>query len=113
MRSIDSSQWKTFSQRFTSAHDGWSATLQLREPSGAMDLAVEDRPFRGLTLESHLGNEALILTFGDDSDEHLTHTIEHPRKVTVHDPNPAECALIVTLPDGSDCVLELANPLAE
>jgi hypothetical protein len=110
MQTIDTRQWTSFANRFTSEHDGWSASLQLREPSGAIEMAIDDRPFRGLTIENHLGNESIILTFGDDPDEHLTHIVEHPRSVTLEDAGPTQCSLIVGLADGSGCVLELASP---
>ncbi len=110
MKSIDARQWKSFANRFTSEHDGWSASLQLREPGGAIEMAIEDRPFRGVTVEDHLGHEALILMFGDDPDEHLAHIMEHPSSVDLDDDEPAQCSLIVGLQDGTGCVLELASP---
>lgn len=113
MQTIDARQWKSFANRFTAEHDGWSASLRVREPSGAIEMAIEDRPFRGLTIEDHHGNEALILMFGDDPDEHLAHIVEHPSSVTLDSAGPDRCSLVVGLRDGSGCVLELASPYEE
>jgi hypothetical protein len=111
MTAIGVTQWKTFSERFSHSHDGWSASLLVREPDGTIETAVDDRPFRGMTFEKRAGHEALILTFGDDAEEHLAHIITAPRDLSVlENAEDRECAVIVGLEDGSGCVLELANP---
>ena len=109
MTAVDASQWHSFSGRFSREHDGWSASLQLRQQDGGVEVAIEDRPFRGLTFESHDGHRTLILTFGDDADEHLAHIIEHPRDLAVLD-DEDRSSLVIGLADGSGCVLELENP---
>lgn len=111
MSVIDAAQWKGFADRFSRDHDGWSASLELRETDGGMDVAIDDRPFRGLTFEHHDSHDSLILTFGDDADEHISHIIANPHDLTVLDPSGNECSLIIGLEDGSGCVLELTNPL--
>lgn len=111
MSVIDTTRWKGFADRFGRDHDGRSASLELREPDGGMEIAIDDRPFRGLTFEHHDSHDSLILTFGDDADEHLTHIIENPHDLTLLDAAENECSLIIGLIDGSGCVLELTNPL--
>lgn len=110
MTKIDAAQWKAFAVRFSKEHDGWSASLQVRQSDGGVEIAVDDRPFRGVTFETRDGGEALILTFGDDPDEHLAHIVEQPRELAVLDAQAGQCSLIIGLADGSGCVLELANP---
>ena len=110
MTSIAATDWKSFADRFGKEHDGWSASLQLRQSHGAVEMAVDDRPFRGVTFENRGGHEALILTFGDDADEHLAHIIERPRELSMLESAEGNCSLIVGLADGSGCILELANP---
>ncbi len=108
---IDSATWTTFADRFTRDHDGWSATLELREPDGTIETAVDDRPFRGIAFERRGGHESVVLVFGDDADEHLAHIVESPREiVSVETEHGREASLIIGLEGGSGCILELANP---
>jgi hypothetical protein len=110
MTSPEAVQWKAFARRFTREHDGWSASLQLREPDGGVEMAVDDRPFRGVTFEAPGGRDTFVLTFGDDPDEHLAHIVEHPVDVAVLDQEEGQCSLIIGMADGSGCVLELESP---
>lgn len=110
MSAIERSHWKTFADRFTKEHDGWSASVELRRADGGIEIAVDDRPFRGVTVEEHGGNESLILAFGDDPDEHLAHIVDDPGELTVIDDGSEHCSLVIGQADGTGCVLELANP---
>ena len=110
MNEIAPADWDAFVDRFTREHDGWPATLQLRENDGGLDLAVDDRPFRGVTLEHRGGRTELILSFGDDADEHLTHLIEQPTALAVETGDEGDCSLVIGLADRSGCILELASP---
>ena len=69
MTAIARPEWKSFSEGFSRDHDGWSASLELRRIDGGVEVAVDDRPFRGITSEKHDGHEALILTFGGGTNE--------------------------------------------
>lgn len=112
MTSIEGSRWKHFADHFSAAHDGWSASLQLRQADGGEEVVVDDRPFRGVTLEDHQGHEALILSFGDDPDEHLAHIVEHPRELSVLEDRPEQCSLLIGQADGTGCILELSSPFS-
>ena len=110
MTRIENTDWKAFADRFSREFDGWSASLQLRESNGNVETAIDDRPFRGLTFEHRGAHDAMILTFGDDADEHLAHIVEQPRELSVLEAEPGVCSLIIGLADRSGCVLELASP---
>ena len=110
MTAIDPSGWKAFANRFTREHDGWSAAVELRDTAGGLEAAVDDRPFRGLTIEEHHGRQALVLAFGDEPDEHLAHIVEQPRELSLLVSREDRCALMIGLADGTGCVLELTNP---
>jgi hypothetical protein len=110
MSNAEAVQWKAFARRFSREHDGWSASLQVREVDGAVETAVDDRPFRGITFEAPCGREALILTFGDDPDEHLAHWVEQPIELTAVDGEEGHCLLVIGRADGSGCVLDLESP---
>lgn len=111
---IEAPRWNAFADRFTRDHDGWSATLELREPDGTIETAVDDRPFRGISFENRGGHESVVLVFGDEADEHLAHIVANPKElVSVETELGREASLIIGVADGSGCILELANPWAE
>lgn len=110
MATIDHSGWKEFADRFSKEHDGWSASVELRQADGGIEIAVDDRPFRGLTIERHDGRESLLLAFGDDPDEHLAHIVDRPSELSVLETQAGQCSLVIGLADGTGCVLELTNP---
>jgi len=62
MTTIDAAQWKAFAGRFSKQHDGWSASLQLRQSDGGVEMAVDDRPFRGVTFDPTEGGEPCAFT---------------------------------------------------
>jgi hypothetical protein len=110
MTTVNAADWKGFADHFSKQHDGWSASLQVRQSDGGIEVEVDDRPFRGVTFEHRGSHDAVILTFGDDPDEHLTHIIEKPHDLAVLDGQSGHCSLIIGLADGSGCELELASP---
>lgn len=109
---IAAPEWKPFTNAFSRAHDGWSATLQLRDANGAVDPIVGDRPLRGITFEDRRGHDAMIVTFGDDAEEHLAHIVEHPKRLIAFESDDhSEASLVIEATDGSGCILELENPI--
>jgi len=110
MTAIERSQWPAFADRFTREHDGWSASVEIRQTDGGIEVAVDDRPFRGLTVGERNGRQSLILAFGDDPDEHLAHIVEQPGELSVLENEPGQCSLVIGQADGTGCVLELTNP---
>jgi hypothetical protein len=109
---IDEHKWKAFTDAFTRSHNGWLATLELREGDEPARAAVDELPFRGATIEKRGLRETLVLTFGDDAEEHFAHFIEQPRALkTIEAENASEASLVIDLGDGSSCILELSNPL--
>lgn len=113
-KTISASEWKSFGDRFSRSHDGWSAALELRNADGNVEREFEDRPFRGLCFAIRGEHDALVLIFGDDVGEHVAHTFEHPQDITLLDAGDgSESSLIVSLNDGSGCMLELTNPFVE
>lgn len=110
MTTIERSRWPAFADRFTKEHDGWGASVELRQIDGGIEVAVDDQPFRGLTVEERSGRQSLILAFGDDPDEHVAHIVEQPGELSVLETGSRKCSLVIGLADGTGCVLELTNP---
>jgi len=113
-RRIPASEWPSFADRFSRTHDGWSASLELRDDRGNTETEFDDRPFRGLAFEVRGAHDALVLMFGDDADEHVAHILEHPRDIRVEEAEDgSESSLIVSAHEGSGCLVELTSPFAE
>jgi hypothetical protein len=110
---VNTAQWKPFTNAFSRAHDGWAASLLMRDRSGALDPIIEDRPLRGITFENRSPrHDALIVMFGDDAEEHLTHVVYHPcRLIAFESDDHREASLVIETKDGSGCILELENPV--
>ena len=102
-QSIDREHWSEFATQFSREHEGWTASLQVREPGSPMHIEVDDRPFRGMTVE----NDRLVFAFGAESDE-FSHVMRDPRWVVTAENTFGDGASIVV--DGNDrgrCVLAL------
>lgn len=110
---VDPAHWATFAKTFSRAHDGWSASLEVREADGGLEVEVDDRPFRGLAVERG-AQPALVVTFGDDPDEHLAHIVERPWAITaLEEDDGSASTLVLDEEDGTGCVVELSNPFVE
>ena len=111
---IASRTWDDFVRSFTRQNDGWIGSVEVRSQDGKLSRAVEELPFRGVTLEKRGGRETMILTFGYDPDEHHGHLLDAPKALTlVESRDHNQKALIVDLGDGAECVLELLNPFSD
>ena len=110
MATIERTQWQSFADRFSKEHDGWSASVEIRAADGGIEVAVDDRPFRGVAVERRGERDSLVLAFGDDPDEHLAHIVDGPSDLAVLESQPGQCSLVIGLTDGSGCVLELTSP---
>ena len=112
-RSIDEERWKTFADRFSRSHDGWVASLQIRDGDSTRT-EVEERPFRGATVEKRSGHGTMILTFGYEPEEHFAHIIHEPHAVLVSEAEDgSEASLKIDAGDCETCVLLLENPIRE
>ena len=114
MTYVDRTVWHDFAERFTRAHDGWGATLEARFPAEPLRVVVDDYPFRGMTVERRDEHDTLILTFGDDAEEHFGQIVEAPRELSVDQSDDGDAATVmVRASDGGTFVLLLSNPLQE
>ena len=114
MTLVEKSRWHDFAGSFTRAHDGWGATLQSRADAEPLRVVVDDFPFRGMTVEERHDRETLILTFGDDADEHFTQIVDAPVQLQAAESGDrSDATLIVRDAGGATLVLLLSNPLQE
>ena len=107
-------KWRPFANDFTHAHDGWSASLEVREAGSPMRVEVDDSPFRGLSVEKRDGHDTFVFTFGDEAEEHFAHIIRDARDVVSAESDDGTVAsLVVDSADRGRCVLALSNPMRE
>jgi len=102
---IDKADWKSFTDQFTRMHEGWTASLEFRGPGEPARVEVDESPFRGARLEQ---GDALVLTFGEEPEEHFAHVIRAPRVLRTSEADDhSEASLIIESSDGSRCTLAL------
>ena len=79
---IAASEWTRFFDSFSRQHEGWLVTVQ--EMPGASSRAhveVQDLPLQGFSTDEH--SRTISIAMGRTPEQHLTHTIAHPRRVFV------------------------------
>jgi hypothetical protein len=78
---VSRSEWNNFFDSFSKQHEGWLATLEiLADEVGAQAEAVE-LPFEGISLNDDDEPESVVISFGKTAQDHVSHTIEHPRHI--------------------------------
>ncbi|MHB0855963.1 MAG: DUF5335 family protein [Anaerolineae bacterium] len=80
IREVEKHHWKEFCDGFSGLHEGWIASLRVRS-DGSEEPVATDLPFVGVTLDPE--RDSISLAIGEDPREHLTHIVEHPKKVWV------------------------------
>jgi uncharacterized protein DUF5335 len=111
---IDREQWIRFAKDFSRAHDGWIASLEIREAGSPMRVEVDDSPLRGVTVEERDGRDTLVLTFGYEPEEHFAHIIHDPfAMVSAETDDGGGASLVIDSIDRGRCVLALWNPMRE
>jgi len=113
-KAIDREQWIAFANQFSRAHEGWTASLEIREAGSPMRVEVDESPFRGVTVEEREGRDTLVLTFGYEPEEHFAHIIHDPHAIAAAETGDRTGAsLVVDSSDSSRCILALWNPMRE
>jgi hypothetical protein len=74
--------WKEFFHGFSSAHQGWLATIEVFGSEFGAQIEVRELPFKGITTDLRTaGRDSIALMVGDTPDQHMTHTIAMPTHV--------------------------------
>lgn len=107
---IDQTQWEAFFDDFAKKHHGFEARLEMigRE-FGDQEMAAW-LPFSGISYDPH--HQQIFIMLGGVSSRypaHLTHTINHPQAVAVHQiPEGGEgSAILITAGDQSEVLVSL------
>ena len=73
---IPRSNWNEFCHGFSSAHQGWFATIEVFGADIGAQIEARELPFVGITADpAKRTKDTIALMLGRKSGEHLTHTI--------------------------------------
>ena len=79
---ISREAWPEFFHGFSSAHEGWLATIEVFGSEFGAQVEVLELPFEGITADLRSADKGSIsLMVGKSPDEHMTHTITSPTHV--------------------------------
>jgi hypothetical protein len=79
---IPRTEWNNFFDGFSRQHEGWLATLEVFAPEIGAQEEAHELPLEGISVAS--ANEspnAISISFGKTSEDHVTHTISKPEHV--------------------------------
>ena len=74
-------QWTPYLDSFSREHLDWLVTLEVRSREGRLMIA-EERPLKGVSLDTAEGVDRAYIQVGGGPDAHLTHIVEQPVRVT-------------------------------
>lgn len=112
-KEINRSEWPSFFNSFSRAHEGWLATLEILGPDIGAQIEEHELAFEGITDESNesQGNTIMIMT-GGKVDDHVTHTINRPTAVSLEQTDDgADAALAIKSEDGVTALLKFRSPV--
>lgn len=109
---IPTPEWQRFLEGFSLNHDGWIATVEVAGTDGTSRVAVNSRPFGGISAElTGRADARVVIAFDEDPDNHFAHTIVGPRSIVLFGDTADD--LIIEAHDGSRTIVrfvEARNP---
>lgn len=112
-REVPHSEWTSFFDTFSKQHEGWLASLQVfGEDFGAQQEALE-LPFGGISFNAEgVEPQSLIISFGKDPEDHVSHTVERPRHVWLRETvEGAHDSLEIEEEDNNKTLLRFRSPV--
>lgn len=109
VQEIPREQWHGFFDSFSRQHEGWLATIELLEAtSGAQRGALS---FAGISLAGH-DTESIVISLATSAVEHVTHMIDHPKRVWVQRTDEgANASLEIEAKDEARTLLRFRSPM--
>jgi hypothetical protein len=81
-RDIVRENWKDYLKDFSSAHEGWTADLEVFQPDQTSRIQAHGLPMEGLSIEGDPPGGIVSISLGDEAANHLTHTISRATRIT-------------------------------
>jgi hypothetical protein len=109
---IPREQWSNFFDGFSRQHEGWLATLEIFETDFGAQQEAGELPFEGISLDSENGeSQSVVITIGK-SENHVSHTIEHPEHVWLQrTAEGADASLEIEAEGDSKTLLRFRSPM--
>ena len=90
-REIKRDEWKTFFTCFNRKHEGWLVTLEILSNEIGAQVLGRELPFEGVVIKCDVPRkEEISLILGDETDQHITHSIEQPVGVALEQTDEGE-----------------------
>jgi Family of unknown function (DUF5335) len=110
---IAKDQWTTFLAEFTRENRGTHARVEVLGPDIGDQVQTDDRPFDGISADTKDGEDAVWITFGSTTQDHLTHGVQNVKAIRVRQAaGQSGTALQIVTEDGTTTLLELSQPEA-
>jgi hypothetical protein len=96
---------------FTRNNRGAHARLEVLGPDVGYQIQTDNRPFDGIVADVKDGEDAVWITFGSTSDQHLTHGVYGVTAIRVRLASAVHgAAVLVEARGGTKTLLELSHP---
>lgn len=104
---IPRNEWPAFMDSFTRRYEGWLADVEVFGSEIGSQVEEHELPLEGITAELGDGHPDMIeIMLGQERDDHITHTITAPLRVSVEKTDEgADAALAIKAPDGTTTLL--------
>jgi uncharacterized protein DUF5335 len=108
---IPRAQWSGFFDSFSRQHEGWLASLELLE--GTTGPQHGPLSFAGISLNSNDGDaESIVISLAASPLEHVTHMIDHPKRVTLQrTEDGANASIEIEANDETRTLLRFRSPM--
>ena len=108
---IPRDRWAAFFAEFTRENRGAHAVVEVLGADVGYNVQTEDRPFDGIAADVKDGEDTIWITFGSESDDHLTHGVHNVAAIWVRPPAGLKGnAVLIEAIDGGKTLLELSRP---
>lgn len=105
-------QWIGFLDEFSRAHRGWRARLEVFGTDFGAQEETDHLPLMGVSADfKDKGRERITITLGSATDNHVSHSVEHPTRVQFEQTDDgADQALQIESGDGLATLLRFLSP---
>lgn len=110
---IPPSEWRAALDRFSLTHKGWPVTIEILSPAMGAQPEVIELPLSGISLNAWNDDPAIAVTMSRREPEHITHVVEHVRRVYVDHEAGEDNEIAVEASDGTRTLLRFLKPAAD
>jgi hypothetical protein len=110
---IGKDQWLPFLAELTRENRGAHARVEVVGPDVGYQVEIDKRPFDGISADVKDNEQAVWITFGSTTADHMTHGVQNVTAIRIRPPvGDSGAVLEVVARDGTRTLLELTHPEA-